>query len=548
MKKFKKLYLHAGLEKTGTTSIQRALDKHRGRVEKLGFFYPKATAVGKNILLGAMFCDEYKERPLFLAAVDKRGGDHEKFVAMIKDELAKEYESTSATSLILSSEFIAGHTNLKKLRDYCDSIAEETEFVLYLREQSALLMSLYSTYIKSGGIEFGTFGQLDQKALPSFLNYRMLVERAEDSFPGNVTLRIFDRKKLRGGDVIKDFLEVVGLHQHEDDIQVARQNESLSVVGLEVLKTINLKIPNIVDGEKNQSRTFLIEDLMAIDGERKYKKPALSAERLKIVKKLTKADNKWVKDKYFPKEKSLFAPVKAASSAEFSQDDILAETTSMIAEAYNRLYAQKKLLNETTPLINSMQNQINKTIPDLKMVGRRINRTPPLVDSAREKLEQIVPLIEITQERLDTAFELLETVQGKLDNVEPIMTAIDKNIDKTPQMLTAIKTKLDNILPILQGLQDQYENTPEMIGSSKSKISESTPVLADARKKLDQVRPALEAVQTKLANIQPILDAIQDNLATAEPGVSSVQANLDDTSPVLKAMHSKLISNRMPED
>jgi len=513
MKKFRKLYLHAGLEKTGTTSIQRAFDKHRDQVEKLGYFYPVTTAVGKNILLGTMFCDEYRERPLFLAAVDKRGGHHDKFVSLMKDELAKEYAATSAETLILSSEFIAGHTNLKRLREYCDQIAEETEFVLYLREQSALLMSLYSTYIKSGGIEFGTFGQLDQKALPSFLNYRKLVERAEESFPGAVTLRIFDRKQLRGGDVIKDFLEVVGLSEHEESLQVTRQNESLSVVALEVLKTINQKLPNIIDGEQNHARSYLIEDLTSIDRERDYKKPTLSAERLKTIKRLTKSDNRWIRDRYFPEQKTLFAPVKAVARSEFTQQDIMAETTTIIAEVYNQLFEQKKLLNETTPLINSMQNQVNKSIPDLKMVGRRINRTPPLIDSAREKLEQIAPLMETIQERLDSAFELLEQVQGKLDKAEPIFQAVDK-----------------------------------MMEADASKLIETKPVLAHARRKLDQIQPVLHASQAKIKNMQPILDAIQDNMAVAEPGVSNVQGNLDNTSPVLKAMHSKLVANRMAED
>ena len=72
MKKFKKVFLHIGLEKTGTTSIQRALDIHREKLAELGYFYPKATAVGKNVLLAAMFNPDLTSRPTIKVAVERK--------------------------------------------------------------------------------------------------------------------------------------------------------------------------------------------------------------------------------------------------------------------------------------------------------------------------------------------------------------------------------------------------------------------------------------------------------------------------------------------
>ncbi len=74
MKKFDKLYLHVGLEKTGTTTIQRALHQGRVKLEKLGYLYPKCFAVGRNTYLAAMVHYKAMERQSFKSLIDQYGG------------------------------------------------------------------------------------------------------------------------------------------------------------------------------------------------------------------------------------------------------------------------------------------------------------------------------------------------------------------------------------------------------------------------------------------------------------------------------------------
>jgi len=130
MKKFKKLFLHVGLEKTGTTSIQRALDLHRDKLEGLGYYYPKSIAVGRNTHLAALFSSTLRARPQFKAIVQKNGGSDKKFKSQLNEKLEAEYEATSARKLILSSEFLARDGDLSELKSYCDEIAETTTIII----------------------------------------------------------------------------------------------------------------------------------------------------------------------------------------------------------------------------------------------------------------------------------------------------------------------------------------------------------------------------------------------------------------------------------
>jgi len=583
MKKFKKLYLHIGQEKTGTTSIQRAFDTHRDKLESLGFLYPKATAVGKNILLGAMFGSDRGDKPLFQAAIEKRGGTIESFTKAVQTELRTEYEGSKAKNLILSSEFIAAHTDLEKVKEYCDSIAEHTEVILYIREQSSLMMSLYSTFVKGGGITFGALSELSDKKIPDSFSYRKMLERITKVFPDNLTVRIFEREGLRAGNIINDFLEFLGIAEHEDDFQITRQNESLSIVGVEVLKAINIHMPIVVDGQKNMARTALIKDVTEIDAMRNFDKPALSSDEIKTIEKLCRADNKWVRDNYFKDRKSLFESAKTSKQSSLNKEDVLDHAAELITTAYTRLWERQALLNETAPMLKSMQNRVNRTMPKLNVIDNRISKTGPLVKSVQEKVAQARPLLEALntsseggaklaagskgeglvlsaikakmdqanpmfnaiQNKIDQSNPLLDSAHQKIDQSLPMIASIKSKMDQSSPMLLSVREKIDQTAPLLKSANEKIAQTPDMITAIQEKLDQTLPMLNAIQEKINQTLPLIKNMQDKIDNAVPMLGAMQDKMENAAPTLDSVQTKLDDSIPMMQSVSEK-VENAVP--
>ncbi len=498
MKKFKKVYLHIGLEKTGTTSIQRALDIHREKLESLGYFYPKATAVGKNVLLAALFNPNLVSRPVFKAAIERNGGTWSAFSENLNKQLQDEYSKTSAENLILSSEFIAVHTKYHLVKAYCDEVAEETVVVLYLREQAAMLMSLYSTFIKGGGTEFGVLQEIEDKVLPFLLQYKGLIEGIEKTFGDALNIRLFERDRLVAGNVIHDFLDLIGVTEGLDEFNVERQNESLSLIGTQFLKTVNPHLPILVDGEKNRARDGLISDLAKLDSTGLYGKARLSKEQVKTIKKLSKPDNKWIKERYFPDEKSLFKIASAAEDVESNEDLVLEYSAQLVASAYGQIRKKQDVLNDSAPDLKKIQNELNRSLPAMQGVGKKLKKTIELRQSAQEKLDGITPVV--------------DALDGKFENVDPMMMAVSEKLNGIFSMLEMVQAKINLSLPVLTALQERLENTEAMILTLKEKLNNTGPILSTIQTNLNNVDPAMLSLKDKLEGASPVLNALQNNL------------------------------------
>lgn len=536
MKKFKKVYLHIGLEKTGTTSIQRALDIHRKKLEPLGYFYPKATAVGKNVLLAAMFNPELVNRPVFNAAVERNGGTWPIFSENLQEQLQEEYNNTSAENLILSSEFIAVHTKYELVKAYCDEIAEETVVVFYLREQAALLMSLYSTFIKGGGVEFGVLQEIEDGILPTLLQYKVLIERLEKTFGDCLKVKLFDRDRLVSGNVIHDFLDVIGITENLEEYDVDRQNESLSLVGTEFLKAVNPYLPIVINGDKNRARDGLINDISKLDATGLYGKARLSTKTVKIIQKLSKPDNKWIREKYFPNQKTLFKIASVSESQGISEETTLQYSAQLVASAYGQIRKKQDVLNESAPELKKVQNDLNRSLPAMQGVGTKLKKTIELRHSAKEKLDDIMPVV--------------NALEGKFENVDPMMIAVFEKLNGIFPMLDMVHEKINLSLPVLTALKDRLENTENMVSTLRAKLDNTVPVLNTVQKNLSNLDPEMVSLKDKIENTSPVLDAIQNNLDSIKDefdtrGKNKFEAvfeKLERTSALRKSASSKVES------
>ncbi|MEX0311047.1 MAG: hypothetical protein AB3N17_12485 [Tateyamaria sp.] len=205
----KRLVLHIGLNKTGTSSIQRMLLENRGVLRQSGWDYP-------NFHLLHM-----AHHPL---AYSIAGHAQRGLGAGWKNRLNTLME-TSEYKLIFSSELFLRTVDPEAVAEYFPP--EDTLVVLYLREHLAYMMSWYAQAIQERNLT-ASFGDYLHLFSQSFSSY---VERWENVYGAdNMVTRVFDRNALVGRDSRIDFMQFI------DGVDVGRlklpvDDSNLSISG-----------------------------------------------------------------------------------------------------------------------------------------------------------------------------------------------------------------------------------------------------------------------------------------------------------------------------
>lgn len=235
MKKTKKkpLILHMGLQKTGTSSVQVMLASSAAALEENGYIYPTLPKSDGHVwnspfrhnIIAATYSD-------FPTTFDRLSVDQElEFWSSLKGE---EYTP------ILSAEEFSRQKNFTPLYDAMEDF--DITAVIYLRRQDKFAESLYNQRNKilvqnadprvissDLATEKGLFDFLRAENYGPLLNYEKLLERVEQQLkPARIVIREFDRGTLKGGDVCRDFLDILGLPPERMSFPSQEANESLS--------------------------------------------------------------------------------------------------------------------------------------------------------------------------------------------------------------------------------------------------------------------------------------------------------------------------------
>lgn len=221
----RRLVLHIGVEKTGTTSLQMVLSESEDTLAKLDIYYPRSPQEKSDrshkLLAGAFIPHR---RRSFLAP---RNRDIDR--TELLDRLSAELDQTAASTVVISSEHLHSRyhsdTECAELVQALSSIGfEDITVVAYLRRQDHLVQAAYREAVRFGSCErpevvAANIGK--RQGMFWFGNYEQLLNRwALTVGRENVVPRIYDRALLVGGSIETDFLawlrsdaEVSGLHR-----------------------------------------------------------------------------------------------------------------------------------------------------------------------------------------------------------------------------------------------------------------------------------------------------------------------------------------------
>ncbi len=230
-----KLLVHAGIHRTGTTSLQGFLADNRAALAKHGILYP-GEARNHQQLCWALH----------------RGDAGANTVRDLTVELP------DARMMVLSAEDFCAHRKTGWLRELAGMF--DTDAVFYLRRQDHWMMSWYNQHVKwpfskriSRMDKFSFLGCIGEF---HWLDYSALTRRWSDVLgKEKVSAAVLEKGQVE--DVVEDFFARLEISRDGFEFNVPRRNDSMPVHSLEIARHLGLfDLPP-------KSRTRLIRALKA---------------------------------------------------------------------------------------------------------------------------------------------------------------------------------------------------------------------------------------------------------------------------------------------
>lgn len=231
----KNLYLHFGMHKTGSTSIQHYLFDNRTALLKHGLYYPCEGSY--------YFHGERSQSYLAHAVLDRHPDYLRHELVLNRDrciaELRRDVVASGCQNILISSEHFSNATTedeWRKIRDAFSPLADTVQIVIYLRRQDTMAEANWGQCVKLG-LETASFDDFCSRTRGR--DYLSLLSSMAVVFgQANIIVRPFERQQLHHGDVVADFLKQIGIGHFPLAVQSAVLNQSLSLPQLEAMRAI----------------------------------------------------------------------------------------------------------------------------------------------------------------------------------------------------------------------------------------------------------------------------------------------------------------------
>lgn len=287
----KKLLLHIGTGKTGSTTLQNALYSLRKEDKLDNIIYPRLLGKIHHNELCTLVMPHDRIRRDIRSKYRIEDSSYKDFVSNLKSKL--EDETYSAENAVISGEYFCGFSK-DEVSDFYSLLTavgfEKIKIVLYYREVCSLYLSQIQQRIK-GSSRFAN-------PYTYKFNYREIYQRWSSVFE-DVEVRSFSNETLKESDVTVDFIDVINRYfgaKITPPENVKKSNESLSVAGMLLQHDYRSKFysneDNVLYGDSNQLVKLINKVERIID----YKnKPTLKPEVRKAILYNNKEQLLWLK-------------------------------------------------------------------------------------------------------------------------------------------------------------------------------------------------------------------------------------------------------------
>ena len=253
----KHVYLHIGLEKTGTTSLQVFLRTNESVLRASGFSY-----LGDNTRL---YSDDLGHFPIAASFFSKCP----EFIRPAKfrpapevlGELRRDVEQCPWHVILSCEHFSSRLRDASALQAIRDALPNRhVTVVCYLRRQDDLASAAYSTAIISGRRQPFNVSQIT--SANRFFSFESILGLWGKVFGhDNIVVREYSRAQFAGGDVRRDFLTVLGIDHTNFQFQPDK-NISLDAEQVEALRLVNFHLPNFGEDPEGHALTLDIRSAL----------------------------------------------------------------------------------------------------------------------------------------------------------------------------------------------------------------------------------------------------------------------------------------------
>jgi hypothetical protein len=301
--KFKKIFLHIGFDKTGSTALQKCLKINSDLLLNEEIFY---VPTRYSTILGSFFStnpkhfifNKLKRSDLDIDSInysDKK----------IMDIFISDLDKSNSQYLIISCESLAyldklGH---KALYSFLKEYSSDIEIICYARSPVSYVKSAMSQRVKTGFTSWSLFN------IPIIPYKKILTTLFEIYGKNNLTVKIYEVDSLINKNIIDDFIDTIDLNiknkLNSNNSELKLINKSLSNHAIEtgdelifLLKNrlnkgsdyfnkIGNKLEDIIGDEieLDNQKLFLIKMLSRKDTDFLYKSFGISFSDMKLINK-----------------------------------------------------------------------------------------------------------------------------------------------------------------------------------------------------------------------------------------------------------------------
>ena len=288
------LILHIGANKTGSSSIQRFIQKNKLLLPKLGYLMPdKEMRLGKRVTGEQVFGLEE------ILTTDPRPQKR----LQARMETIFNARPDENIQVLMSAENMGSVRGAEFFKEVCAK--RRTKIIFYIRRQDDLIASSWQQWHSKNHENFDAFLL---KAVKTQGHWETILNAWEKNVgKDNIDVQVFERSKFPNGNIVHDFINKIGAGEHIDSFEFIEED---------INPTIFEYVTHLVTGNKaifedvhdNEFYEY-VETLTGQTYSKGIKYSMISpTQRESIINYFTE-ENERIREKYFPKEGRLFSKI-----------------------------------------------------------------------------------------------------------------------------------------------------------------------------------------------------------------------------------------------
>jgi len=309
--RIRNVFIHIGLPKTGTTSLQESLLKNRKQLSQIdgGYQYPEISFIHHGRFIFLKFTDNPENHLMYIKRIKTRR-NLVKYLSNEQSSFEEQILNTTYNNLIVSGEQIPrlDEGQLTEFKNYISGLAPKAELIIVLctREHVSKASSSIQQRLKVGK-DIDVSKVIDDTAV----FYQEKIPKFIDTFGRNkiITYKFEDAVKHPNGP-IGMFLDKIHASAEELKLINVKKNIGYSNKSTELLMYLNSRLPIITDNKLTLGRGWYdTRRFYHISGD----KFSLKKEDAEKLQKKSLEDKNWLKEK----------PINEKSNVLFSSASIL---------------------------------------------------------------------------------------------------------------------------------------------------------------------------------------------------------------------------------